>query len=278
MATSPITVITTTASSSSHHSSAGNVSGPQMLTFKERTMSITSVTEEDDEPVSLLSERCRYISVSEEDENAIAEMVAETMVTSANAAAVTSAAATSSSLSMSLTMSATTAAPATTTTNQQTTVITEQPTATASKLELDLMLASADINTTLTDTITTTTQDNNENITTTTTQTNTTSSNIPHNPSALSSTTADVDASNSGYGDDVATPQIVVASTSSAASSSSATAAAAATPLFITPSSNEVADKSSPSIPTSIGTTTSEDSDEYRSLEPKDDTDFPISE
>ncbi|XP_005184835.1 RB1-inducible coiled-coil protein 1 [Musca domestica] len=283
MATSPITVITTTASSSSHHSSAGNVSGPQMLTFKERTMSITSVTEEDDEPVSLLSERCRYISVSEEDENAIAEMVAETMVTSANAAAVTSAAATSSSLSMSLTMSATTAAPTTTTTtNQQTTVITEQPTATASKLELDLMLASADINTTLTDTITTTTtQDNNENITTTTTQTNTTSSNIPHNPSALSSTTADVDASNSGYGDDdddVATPQIVVASTSSAAASSSATAAAAATPLFITPSSNEVADKSSPSIPTSIGTTTSEDSDEYRSLEPKDDTDFPISE
>ncbi|XP_055905202.1 RB1-inducible coiled-coil protein 1 isoform X2 [Eupeodes corollae] len=36
--------------------------------LKERTISITSVTEEDDEPISLLSERCRYISVSEEEE------------------------------------------------------------------------------------------------------------------------------------------------------------------------------------------------------------------
>ncbi|XP_055851819.1 RB1-inducible coiled-coil protein 1 isoform X2 [Episyrphus balteatus] len=36
--------------------------------LKERTISITSVTEEDDEPISLLSDRCRYISVSEEEE------------------------------------------------------------------------------------------------------------------------------------------------------------------------------------------------------------------
>ncbi|XP_037945014.1 RB1-inducible coiled-coil protein 1 [Teleopsis dalmanni] len=36
--------------------------------LKTRTISVTSVTEEDDEPVSLLSEHCRYISVSEEDE------------------------------------------------------------------------------------------------------------------------------------------------------------------------------------------------------------------
>ncbi|XP_061390309.1 RB1-inducible coiled-coil protein 1 [Musca vetustissima] len=297
LATSPITVITTTASGSGQAASSNTA--PHMLTFKERTMSITSVTEEDDEPVSLLSERCRYISVSEEDENAIADMMAmETMVTSAGAtAAVTSSATnTTSSMSMSLTASSSsTSAPMAAATNLQTTVITEQPTATASKLELDLMLASADINTTLTDTITTTTttttatHDNNENIKTTTAtpETNSTISDMPppHN-SALSSTTAaaggigDKDADGAAVADS-ATPQIVVAPSTASTSSLSSTTAAGTTAsaIFITPSSNvEMADKSSPSIPTSIGTTTSEDSDEYRSLEPKDDTDFPISE
>jgi len=48
---------------------ASMVSGASSVyqSFKERTVSISSVNEEEDE-ASLLSERCRYISVSEEDE------------------------------------------------------------------------------------------------------------------------------------------------------------------------------------------------------------------
>lgn len=39
--------------------------------IKERTMSVCSVAEEEDEPISLLGERCRYTSLSEEDEKVI---------------------------------------------------------------------------------------------------------------------------------------------------------------------------------------------------------------
>lgn len=262
LATSPITVITTTANQATSASSAG----PHMLQFKERTMSITSVTEEDDEPVSLLSERCRYISVSEEDENAIAEMVTDTMVTS-----TTTATTTTSTLSMSLTSSASGAA-AVPATNLQTTVITEQPT--ASKLELDLMLASADINPIVTDTsyTTTTTQEVHEPHELLMTNTLTTS--ISKSSSVMPEE-EEVGGSSSSIGEGVinVTPQILVAPALTQSQQSNATAA-----IFIPPTSTEMIDKSSPSIPTSIGTTTSEDSDEYRSLEPKDDADFPISE
>lgn len=261
LATSPITVITTTANQATSASSAG----PHMLQFKERTMSITSVTEEDDEPVSLLSERCRYISVSEEDENAIAEMVTDTMVTS-----TTTATTTTSTLSMSLTSSASGAA-AVPATNLQTTVITEQPT--ASKLELDLMLASADINPIVTDTsYTTTTQEVHEPHELLMTNTLTTS--ISKSSSVMPEEEEEVGSSSSiGEGVVNVTPQILVAPSLTQSQQSNATAA-----IFIPPTSTEMIDKSSPSIPTSIGTTTSEDSDEYRSLEPKDDADFPISE
>ncbi|XP_065355086.1 RB1-inducible coiled-coil protein 1 [Calliphora vicina] len=222
MATSPITIITTTANQAA--AAAPNA----LLAFKERTMSITSVTEEDDEPVSLLSDRCRYISVSEEDENLLA----------AGADVATATATQNNNLQTQPQHQ-----------QQQTTVITEQPTATASKLELDLMLASAEINNVTAaaatnTTTTTTTQDDSEAFVATTVSTS------------------------------VGTPQIVVSTPSTSYMLTQTTNTSAA--IFI-PSNQEMTDKSSPSIPTSIGTT-SEDSDEYRSLEPKDDTDFPISE
>lgn len=249
----------------SHVTATGTASGNRsasavMLAFKERTMSITLASEDDDEPVSLLSDRCRYISVSEEDENALAELVAATMTTSAVTAATTSSTSTTSS------------SLATSTNLQQTTVITEQPTATASKLELDLMLASADINnTTKQNTTTLNDQDNanegegddnedgNETIMTNTITT------------SMSSVGPDVSVGGDIYMGVMQTPQIVVAGPTTPQQSTTTAA------IFITPSSTEMTDTSSPSIPTSFGTT-SEDSDEYRSLEPKDDADFPISE
>lgn len=89
----------------------GSATSPK-LSCKERAMSFSSVAEEDEEPVSLLSDRCRYISVSEEDETAI---------TTTNQATVQQ--------------------------HEQQSVITEQPTSSVSdrKLQLDLMLASKDI-------------------------------------------------------------------------------------------------------------------------------------
>ncbi|XP_013106284.2 RB1-inducible coiled-coil protein 1 [Stomoxys calcitrans] len=283
LATSPITVITTTAS----QSMANSAGGTPMLAFKERTMSITSVTEEDDEPISLLSDRCRYISVSEEDENAIAEMVEETMAgimtTTATVAAAT----------------APTLGAVVTATNLQPTVITEQPTATASKLELDLMLASADINTTTDTPYTITIEPTGEaeentvtNINNNTVCSSSSSSSLNTNTAASTLAALNMPEVVGGNRDDddvdaasTFMPQIMVPSmeTLHHQQQLSATTTAA---IFISPpppqpsssSPSEMAEKSSPSIPTSIGTTTSEDSDEYRSLEPKDDQDFPISE
>ncbi|KAH8381749.1 hypothetical protein KR093_011651 [Drosophila rubida] len=131
--------------------------------FKERTMSITSVNEEEDESTSLISERCRYISVSEEDEllalasggdsTAAITTTATTTTTSTAAAtttvAVAAAAAAVSTTSATVTATTITEAAATAATQAQS-VITEQPTA-SRKLQLDLLkldllkLASADI-------------------------------------------------------------------------------------------------------------------------------------
>lgn len=81
--------------------------------FKERAMSFSSVTEEDEEPISFISNRCHYVSVSEEDK---ATSTAVTTLTNVQQ-------------------------------YEQQSVITEQPTsASEHKLQLDLMLASKDIN------------------------------------------------------------------------------------------------------------------------------------
>ncbi|TMW53832.1 hypothetical protein DOY81_001117 [Sarcophaga bullata] len=243
MATSPITIITTTANQQTTTAVA-------MQLFKERTMSITSVTEEDDEPVSLLSERCRYISVSEEDANLLASSSGDA---DGDGIAISSSKPIQNLQHL-----------------QQTTVITEQPTATASKLELDLLLAaSGDKNTTNTSIL-----DND-------TCTNITDSFIPDDM-----ITSGTELSYQDGDDDSLTPQIIVSTSTSLTPTATSllTQSANNTPseaIFI-PSSNqqqkfEMTDKSSPSVPTSVGTT-SEDSDEYRSLEPKDDTDFPIAD
>ncbi|XP_075145909.1 autophagy-related 17 [Haematobia irritans] len=276
LATSPITVITTTAA----NQGMANSSGPQMLSFKERTMSITSVTEEDDEPVSLLSDRCRYISVSEEDENAIAEIGELSSTTEATPSITTA-------------ITVPTLGTLAATNLQQPTVITEQPTATASKLELDLMLASADINTTtttettpqytiITEEAATTTSLSETDIDTNTHINRDLSSSSCSSPIKTRNTnaplysevTAGVVGSNNNNNDEYGVgcmPQITLPLPDLQPSPQTAA-------IFITPPpSSDMTEKGSPSIPTSIGTT-SEDSDEYRSLEPKDEADFPISE
>ncbi|KAL7729564.1 hypothetical protein ACLKA6_007851 [Drosophila palustris] len=114
--------------------------------FKERTVSISSVNEEDEESTSLLSERCRYISVSEEDEllALAAESTITTTTTTAAAAATTTTTAAAAATSTQATTTTITEAAATTAATQAQSVITEQPTA-SRKLKLDLLLASADI-------------------------------------------------------------------------------------------------------------------------------------
>lgn len=112
------------------------VTASPQLGFKERAVSFSSVTEEDEEPLSLVSDRCRYISVSEEDET-----VKTTTVTSMKVQQY-----------------------------EQQSVITEQPTyASDRQIQWDLMLASKDIsemkttpdNTTNNTTITVTMDDSN---------------------------------------------------------------------------------------------------------------------
>ncbi|XP_017037471.1 RB1-inducible coiled-coil protein 1 [Drosophila kikkawai] len=120
------------------HSSSSNSSVYQ--SFKQRTVSITSVNEEDDESASLLSERCRYISVSEEDELHAAGGGTLPMPIASAAPTVTSPSAGTTSMAAA---GSTTTIAATAATQAQS-VITEQPTA-SSKLKLDLLLASADI-------------------------------------------------------------------------------------------------------------------------------------
>lgn len=109
--------------------------------FKEPTVSISSVNEEEDESASLISDRCRYISVSEEDEllAVTATTTTATTITASTTTTITEAAiATTSAAALAA------AAAAAATATQAQSVITEQPTA-SRKLKLDLLLASADI-------------------------------------------------------------------------------------------------------------------------------------
>lgn len=113
--------------------------------FKERTVSVSSVNEEEDEPASLISDRCRYISVSEEDELLAATTTATTTITAStitltDAAIASTSAAAAAAAAQAAAAAAASAAAAT----QAQSVITEQPTA-SRKLKLDLLLASADI-------------------------------------------------------------------------------------------------------------------------------------
>lgn len=101
-------------------------------------MSISSVNEEEDESASLISDRCRYISVSEEDELlAVTATTTATTITASTTTTITEAA-------IATTSAAALAAAAAATATQAQSVITEQPTA-SRKLKLDLLLASADI-------------------------------------------------------------------------------------------------------------------------------------
>ncbi|KAI9579740.1 hypothetical protein GQX74_000528 [Glossina fuscipes] len=197
-ASTAITVATTTQPSSS-------------LKYKERALSINSINEEDDEPISMLSDRCRYTSVGEEDETPAAIVAAST-----------------SSKQISEEEQ-----PVTIT--QPHSVITEQPT--ASKLIMDIVLASTAMS------VTTTT-----NTTTFTSTTNTI------NTDTLSSCSDEEDV------------QPLIQQSETFPIRNLATA------------SSERTDQDLPSILNSMATNTSEDSDEYRSLEPKDETDFPILE
>ncbi|KAH8382013.1 hypothetical protein KR009_001353 [Drosophila setifemur] len=113
---------------------APSTSSSVYQSFKQRTVSITSVNEEDDESTSLLSERCRYISVSEEDElHAAGGAATPTGATTAVATAAAAVATISTASEAAAVMAAT----------QAQSVITEQPTA-SSKLKWELMLAFAE--------------------------------------------------------------------------------------------------------------------------------------
>ncbi|EDW67071.2 early endosome antigen 1 isoform X1 [Drosophila virilis] len=235
--------------------------------FKERTVSISSVNEEEDESASLLSERCRYISVSEEDE--LLALAAGggggTELTTATAAAATTAITT-----ITTTITETAAATAT----QAQSVITEQPTA-SRKLKLDLLLASADI---ITQSPTQQPQQKQpqqaeegekkskeeaaqpEPVADNTTTTITT--NVPNPVSAANPS------------DLVEEPVTIYVSTAAAATTPTTTATVGDAVVVVEPIVNTTA-----TLPRSVGTATiSEDSDEYRSLEGKDEADFPISE
>uniref|UniRef100_A0A6P4FGN4 RB1-inducible coiled-coil protein 1 n=1 Tax=Drosophila rhopaloa TaxID=1041015 RepID=A0A6P4FGN4_DRORH len=226
--------------------------------FKQRTVSITSVNEEDDESASLLSERCRYISVSEEDELHAAGgvvSVTTTPVTSATIAAAPTTA-TPSAVAGGPTTTAATAA------TQAQSVITEQPTA-SSKLKLDLLLASADIITQpLTQQPLQLRQEQEQHIEVESAAPVAESLNKtiqPENPEPETITI-------------YVPPNPQATSTVTTTTSASILASISAEPIIST----------APMLPMSIGTAAiSEDSDEYRSLEGKDDgdaDDFPISE
>ncbi|XP_030375795.1 RB1-inducible coiled-coil protein 1 [Scaptodrosophila lebanonensis] len=240
------------------------------LTFKERTMSISSVNEEDDESASLLSERCRYISVSEEDEMLAAGG------TAAVAPAPTIAAATQ--------LKQQHLQPQQQQQQQKPhSVITEQPTA-SSKLKLDLLLASADIVTqsptqqqdvevdaeSESALVATTIINTDTNNIITISATSTTTMQAEIDPNANPTTTTNLDTSTTQSTSKIFEP------------TQTTTTPTMATTTTIPPTVNvDIVDpvlSTAPMLPMSIGTTISEDSDEYRSLEGKDEADFPISE
>ncbi|KAH8311651.1 hypothetical protein KR044_007361 [Drosophila immigrans] len=235
--------------------SAASLSGSSVYqSFKERTVSISSVNEEEDESTSLISERCRYISVSEEDELLALAAGSDSTATITTSTTTAAAAAATPTITEAAAAAAATATAAT----QAQSVITEQPTA-SRKLQLDLLkldllkLASADI------TIQPLTQqpqperkeEQKEKLKdeegaqseavadTTTTTTTTTMTTNETNPQS----------------EPTDQPDNVAATTSVA-----------------------VVEATTSTSTTTAAATISEDSDEYRSLEAKDEADFPISE
>ncbi|XP_017110233.2 RB1-inducible coiled-coil protein 1 [Drosophila bipectinata] len=239
---------------------APSTTGSVYQSFKQRTVSITSVNEEDDESASLLSERCRYISVSEEDELRAAGGTATPTATAAESATVTT---TTTAVASD---PAATPSPAVMAATQAQSVITEQPTA-SSKLKLDLLLASADI---ITQPITqqqqqqTLEQEPRDEL-------KSLEPVAEENPNPIETTPTELDSQLEPITIYVPqNPLEIPAITSSA----SILASLDADPIIST----------AEMLPMSIGAAAiSEDSDEYRSLEGKDDgdadnDDFPISE
>ncbi|XP_064553484.1 RB1-inducible coiled-coil protein 1 isoform X2 [Drosophila montana] len=236
--------------------------------FKERTVSISSVNEEEDESASLLSERCRYISVSEEDELLALAAGGGGGGTESTKAIAAAATATASTKAATATITETAAATAT----QAQSVITEQPTA-SRKLKLDLLLASADI---ITQSLTQQQQPQqqqpqqakesekkskeaaqSEPVADNTTTTITT--NVPNPVSAAN------------LSELAEEPVNIYVSTAAVATTTTTitTATVADVVVVVEPIVNTAA-----ILPRSIGTATiSEDSDEYRSLEGKDEAD-----
>ncbi|XP_017082176.2 RB1-inducible coiled-coil protein 1 isoform X2 [Drosophila eugracilis] len=231
--------------------------------FKQRTVSITSVNEEDDESPSLLSERCRYISVSEEDElHAAGGSVSAITATIATSITTAAALTTTTTTAASAVVGASTKTAATAATQAQS-VITEQPTA-SSKLKLDLLLASADIITQpLTQQPHQQRQEPGQHVDVESAapvaETSPNQTIQPENPEPETITI-------------YVPPNLPTESTVTTNTSASILASISAEPIIST----------APMLPMSIGTAAiSEDSDEYRSLEGKDDgdaDDFPISE
>ncbi|XP_017874895.1 PREDICTED: RB1-inducible coiled-coil protein 1 isoform X1 [Drosophila arizonae] len=208
--------------------------------FKERTVSISSVNEEEDESASLLSERCRYISVSEEDELlAFPTSAAEATVAGT---AITTVAATTS----------TEAAIITSTATQAQSVITEQPTA-SRKLKLDLLLASADL---LTHSLTPQQHSTQQNQSEENPKETTLSEHVATQHSDLNTTQLT---------DEPVNLYVPPATVTAAATTTTVDAVSAEVIVSVEPSTTGTAH-------------ISEDSDEYRSLEGKDDADLSVSE
>ncbi|XP_032593689.1 RB1-inducible coiled-coil protein 1 isoform X2 [Drosophila grimshawi] len=234
------------------------------LSFKERTVSISSVNEEEDESASLLSERCRYISVSEEDELLAGASVVGGSSTEATAAATTTTTATAATPSIATTTAAT----------QAQSVITEQPTA-SRKLKLDLLLASADIIThPLTQQPQQQEQQQEQAQSEPETETTTTTTIPIYEPNLVS------DANPIQLTDE---PVTIYLSTTTTTETAAEIAAATTTEAEADTTSDIVVVEpnlcTAATLPMSIGaSTTNEDSDEYRSLEGKEDADLPISE
>ncbi|EDW84330.2 uncharacterized protein Dwil_GK13205 [Drosophila willistoni] len=241
----------------------GSVGSSVYQSIKERTVSITSVNEEDDESASLLSESCRYISVSEENE-LIAASGTTVNATSSTAAAAAEMATTMSSTTSTITTAAAPSPPGT----QAQSVITEQPTA-SSKLKLDLLLASADI---ITQPLTLQHQDPQQ----------------PHEEAAAqvepvadldTTLTSNTNAATLSVGNDGEEPVTIYVPPTATATTSATAITTTASTISIVSLDTEPMISTAPMLPMSIGTATiSEDSDEYRSLEGKDEADFTISE
>ncbi|KAH8416965.1 hypothetical protein KR222_000213 [Zaprionus bogoriensis] len=214
--------------------------------FKERTVSISSVNEEEEESASLISERCRYISVSEED-----ELQALAAAAAGGAEKTPTASTTTLNEALGATTTASSLAAAASAATQAQSVITEQPTA-SRKLKLDLLLASADI---ITQPLTQQQQQQHQQ------QEEQQAEQMKHGKKLgeeqrLAATESDPAAESTDEPVNIYVPsagcnQDVAKTVATTAATAGATVAAGAF---------------------------SEDSDEYRSLEGKDEADFPVSE